>query len=69
MGLIDIGERSLQFQKPVGRKECPVVGDGDAVLARPKAEWEPEWGESLIHSEGEEVSHDISWSREGGSRH
>jgi hypothetical protein len=60
MGLIDIGERSLQFQKPVGRKECPVVGNGDAILAWAKAEWEPEWGEPLIHSEGEEVSHDIS---------
>jgi hypothetical protein len=60
MGLIDIAERSLEFQEPVGCKECPVVGDGDAVLAQPKAEWEPEWSESLIHSIGEEVSHDIS---------
>jgi hypothetical protein len=63
MRLIDVGERCLQFQEPVGRQECPGVGDGDAVLARAKAEWEPEWGQPLIHGEGEELSDDIPQSR------
>src|SRR5947209_13294563 len=59
MSVIDVAERGLHPEEPVGCSECPLVGDGDAVLARTNTEGEPERRKPSIHGVGKELGHDI----------
>lgn len=60
VSFIDVAQRSLHTEEPEGRSERPVVGDGDAVLARVEPERDPEGRKPLVDGIAEELSDDIS---------
>ena len=66
--LVDVAERGLKLEEPEGGQEGRLVGDGDAVPARPQAEREPERREPAVDREGEEVSHAYDLTGRPGRR-
>src|SRR5205807_1606376 len=58
VGAVDVVERSLHRREQAERRpEGGIVGDGDAVLAGPYAEWEPERRQAGVDGVGKELGH------------
>src|SRR4051794_9092600 len=58
VGAVDVVERSLHRREQAERRpEGAVVGDGDAVLAGPYREWEPERGQAGVDGIRKEIGH------------